>query len=279
MSKQRIAFQGEIGAYSEQAAGAFFDTTASELIPCPTFRDAFGKVVHGEAEAGVIPIENSLAGSVHENYDNLLEFETPIIGEVYLRISHHLMVLPGVTKNSIRRIISHPQALGQCRKYLDGWAHCEIITAYDTAGSAKMIREQRLTDTAAIASKQAASDYQLEIIASEIETNPHNYTRFLIIGREAAETQGAMKTSLVLSTRDIPGALFKTLAVFYLRDINLLKIESRPLHGKPFDYLFYLDIEGAAQDEPISHALHHLKEITTFLQVLGSYPRHDHTLY
>lgn len=270
MNKSIIAFQGEIGAYSEQAARAYFNHEI-ELSPQPSFRALFNTLASGAADFAVVPIENSLAGSVHENYDYLLEHKLPICGEIIMHISHNLMVLPGVKKENIRRVISHPQALGQCRHFLEEWDELRIEPSYDTAGSAKMLRDKTLRDTAAIASKQAAGDYGLEIIASNIESNQQNYTRFLILSHTAQTPEYGGKTSIVFATKDIPGALFKSLAVFALRDINLLKIESRPLHGKPFSYYFYLDFEGSIKEESQANAINHLKEITAFLQILGSF--------
>ncbi|KAA3619974.1 MAG: prephenate dehydratase [Calditrichaeota bacterium] len=270
MRNPKIAFQGEIGAYSEQAARSFFQQEIA-LFPQPTFKKLFQSLASGESEYAVVPIENSLAGSVHENYDFLLEYKLPIVGEIVLHISHNLMAYPGVKKEIIRRVISHPQALGQCRVYLEEWPNLLIEPGYDTAGSAKLVREKKLVDTAAIASKQAAGDYGLEIIAEAIESNHQNYTRFLILAKEAQPPEKGGKTSIVFSTKDIPGALFKSLAVFALRDINLLKIESRPLHGKPFNYYFYLDFEGSLKEEAQKNAINHLKEITAFIQILGSF--------
>ncbi len=272
MTVHRVAFQGEVGAYSEQAALHYYGEHI-EVLPTPTFRQLFQRVVSGEADAAIVPIENSLAGSVHQNYDLLLEFKLPIVGELFLRIRHHLMVLPGVKAENIRRIISHPQALEQCRDYLDRWKEVEIIPFYDTAGSAKRVRTEHLRDTAAIASKQAAIEYNLDILDSNIESNHQNFTRFLILEKEARPPEKDGKTSIVFATRDIPGALFKSLAVFALRDINLQKLESRPLLGKPFQYLFYLDFEGSIRQERCRNALKHLEEITHFVQVLGSYPK------
>lgn len=272
MNPLRVAFQGEIGAYSEQAAVEHFGRDIA-LVPCPKFKSLFTVLSAGDADAAILPIENSLAGSVHENYDLLLQHKLPITGEVYLKISHHLMALPGVAREQIRRVISHPQALDQCRSYIERWPGIEIVPSYDTAGSAKALRENALRDTAAIASRQAADEYDLQILASHIESNHENYTRFLIIQKKANPPERNGKTSIVFSTKDIPGALFKSLAVFALRDINLLKIESRPLHGKPFDYFFYLDFEGSIKEEPTRKALAHLQEITAFLHILGSYPR------
>jgi prephenate dehydratase len=267
---RRIVFQGERGAFSERAARKFFGMEI-EPVPQPAFADVFQRVSCGDCDAGVIPIENSLAGSVHQNYDLLLKFDLSIVGEVILRIVHNLMALPGVSMAEIRRVYSHPQALEQCRDFLEQWQGVEIVPTYDTAGSAKLICEQNLRDAAAIASLQAAEDYGLEILKKGVESNHQNFTRFLILSREGIVPEKGGKTSIVFSTKDIPGVLFKALSVFALRDINLLKIESRPLHGSPWQYLFYLDFEGSMQEEACRNAIGHLREITTFLKVLGSY--------
>ena len=272
MTRKKVAFQGEIGAYSEQAAILYFGENI-DLLPQPSFKALFSALASGAADAAMVPIENSLAGSVHENYDYLLEYKLPIVGEIYLHISHHLLALPGTKKEDIRRIISHPQALQQCRSVLEQWDGVEIIPSYDTAGSAKRLVDAHLTDTAAIASAQAAEEYGLDILASAIESNHENYTRFLVLEKDPQPPEKDGKASIVFATRDIPGALFESLAVFALRDINLLKIESRPLHGKPFSYLFYLDFEGNINEEAPANALNHLQEITEFVQVLGYYAK------
>lgn len=198
-----------------------------------------------------------------------------ITDEVILRISHHIMALPGVAWEQVQRVYSHPQALEQCREFLQQRADIETVPAYDTAGSAKLIAEHGWREAAAIASAQAAGHYGLAILRSNVESNHQNYTRFLVLEAGAAGppagAAGRSKTSIVFSTQHIPGALFKTLAVFALRDINLLKIESRPLHGSPWQYIFYLDFEGAPGQSHCQKALEHLGEIAAFLRVLGAY--------
>lgn len=268
---KRVAFQGEKGAFSEQAARAFF-AGALEPRPRRTFAEVFDAVASGACEAGVVPIENSLVGSVHQNYDLLLRFDLAIVGEVILRIVHHIMALPGVRWGEIRRVYSHPQAIEQCRDFLDQWPGVEVIPTYDTAGSAKLVAEQGLREAAAIASRQAAEDYGLEILHQGVESNHQNFTRFLVLSRDAKMPKRGGKTSIVFSTKDLPGVLFRALSVFALRDINLLKIESRPLRGSPWRYLFYLDFEGSMRQQTCRNAIRHLGEITTFLKVLGSYP-------
>ena len=274
-----VAFQGEIGAFSEEAVRAFFGEEA-KLLPCETFEKVFDVTATGTADRSVIPIENSLHGSVHANYDLLRKHELSITGELELRIRHCLMALPGVKRRDLRRVFSHPQALGQCQDFLQSeLSNAEAIPAYDTAGAARMVASEKLRDAAAIASERAAAEYDLHILAASIESNHQNYTRFLTLSPQpeppaASAADQPVKTSLVFSLKkNVPGALFKSLAVFALRDLDLFKIESRPLIGHPGQYLFYLDVEGARTDEPLQRALDHLHELTSGIKLLGSYPR------
>ena len=267
----KIAFQGEPGAYSEQAVFDYFG--AVETLPCESFDLVFDSVVSGACDAGLIAIENSLAGSIHQNYDLLLRHDLHIIGEYPLRVQHCLIALPGVTKAEIKKVISHPQALGQCVAYLRGLG-VKTEAVYDTAGSVKMLKESGARDTAAIASRRAAEIYHMQILEEGIEDNPENYTRFLAISKTAIKPEGEAKTSIVFTLKNQPGALFKALSVFALRDIDLTKIESRPLQGKPWEYLFYIDFVGAAHEETARKALDHLGEYALMLRVLGSYPRY-----
>jgi len=267
-----VAFQGELGAYSELAARELFPEEIG-VLPQHSFEDVFEAVESGGCPYGIIPIENSLAGSIHQNYDLLLKHQLTICGEIKLRIYHTLIVLPGVRLEDIRRVYSHPQALSQCEEFLQGLEGVEAAPVYDTAGAVRMIKEKETRDAGAIASAQAAADYDLEILARGIESNHQNFTRFLLISQDEAETRPDAKTSIVFATQDIPGALFKSLAVFALRDINLLKIESRPLWGKPWEYLFYLDFEGDLREEHCGRAIEHLKEVSTFLRILGCYTK------
>ena len=266
----RVAFQGEAGAYSEQAVYAFFGNVQS--VPCESFDSVFESVGLGHCEAGMIPIENSLAGSIHQNYDLLLKNSLHITGEYFLRVRHCLIAVPGTMKTDIKRAISHPQALGQCAGYLK--AHgIKSEAVFDTAGSVKMLKESGAHDTAAIASRRAAEIYEMQVLEEGIEDNPENYTRFLVIAGEIAAPRGEAKTSIVFTLRNQPGALFNALRVFALRDIDLTKIESRPLVGKPWEYLFYIDFVGAVGEAPVDAALEHLAEYALTLRVLGSYPR------
>lgn len=271
--QQIIAFQGERGAYSEAAAVSHFDPSI-EPLPCESFEIVFDEVTAGRADKGIVPIENSLAGSIHRNYDLLLRYDLIIVGEIQLRIAHQLMVLPGVKEADIQNIYSHPQALAQCEHSINThFSKAKLAPTYDTAGSAKMLRQKNITTGAAIASQRAAEIYEMDILRKDFEDNPENYTRFLIIGREAVVPEGESKTSIVFSMDNVPGALFKSMAVFALRDIDLSKIESRPLQGKRWQYLFYLDFVGSQHQTHCQNALNNLQEITSYFRVLGSYPR------
>jgi prephenate dehydratase len=266
----QVAFQGEPGAYSEEAAYAYFG--AVETQPCETFDDVFAAVTSGVCEFGLIPIENSLAGSIHQNYDLLLRHDLHIVGEYFLRVRHCLIGLPGANMGKIRRVTSHPQALGQCAAYLRELG-VKTDPAYDTAGSVQLVKALGDPTTAAIASKRAAEIYGMQVLQEGIEDNPENYTRFLSISSRPVQPAAEAKTSIVFTLKNQPGSLFKALSVFALRDIDLTKIESRPLAGKPWEYLFYIDFIGAMEDETVKRALDHLGEYALMLRVLGSYPR------
>ncbi len=275
----KIAFQGETGAFSEEAVWALFGD--AEPVPCQAFDDVFAAVEQQDVQRAVIPIENSLFGSVHANYDLMRSHDLSIVGELHLRIRHNLMAPAGAVLNDVRVVRSHPQALGQCQHFIKTLLpSADIVPTYDTAGAAKQVAASGRTDEAAIASERAAVEYGLDILESGIESNHQNYTRFLALSREpemparGPASRADWKTSLVYSMRqNVPGALFKSLAVFALRELDLFKIESRPLVGSPGSYLFYLDVQGAAVDESVDRALDHLREIASYLKVLGSYQR------
>jgi prephenate dehydratase len=266
----KVAFQGEPGAYSEEACQRYFGDV--ETVPCETFDGIFAAVVAGTCESGLVPIENSLAGSVHQNYDLLLRHQLHIVGECFLRVRHCLIAFPGVEKSEIQRVISHPQALGQCAAYLRGLG-VKTEPVYDTAGSVKLLKASGERTTAAIASRRAAEIYGMQILEENIEDDPENYTRFLAISPNPVAPSQDAKTSIVFTLKNQPGALFKALSVFALRDIDLTKIESRPLAGQPWEYLFYIDFLGAAEDERVRKALDHLGEYAQMLRIFGSYPR------
>ncbi|MCL4561909.1 MAG: prephenate dehydratase [Chloroflexi bacterium] len=269
----RVAFQGETGAYSEAAA---LEHYGPEITPvaCESFAALFAAVEQGACDAGLIPIENSLAGSIHQNYDLLLQHSLSIVGEHYLRVQHCLIALPGVKIEEITRVISHPQGLAQCGRFLSNLPEVKVAAVYDTAGSVKMVRDQGSRSTAAIASRRAAEVYGMAVLEEGIEDDPANFTRFLAVAPKPVAPGPDAKTSIVFSLQNRPGALFKALSVFALRDLDLTKIESRPLVGSPWEYLFYIDFAGSTENLTVSRALAHLGEYALMLRVLGSYPRH-----
>ena len=272
-----VAFQGEPGAFSEEAVEHVFE--APETRPCTAFEDVFEAVETGEVDRGVVPIENAVFGSVRVNYDHLRTHAVTIVGELQLRIRHHLMAPSGASMEALTKVRSHAQALGQCRAWLRAHVpHATGEATPDTAGAAREVAAANDPTVAAIASKRAAEQYGLTVLAEGLEDDEQNFTRFLVIAPEAGEASpigiGAEKTSVAFVLQDnVPGALFKSLAVFALRDLDLLKIESRPLVGRPGRYRFYIDVHGAVEDEAVARALDHLREITLELQVLGSYPQ------
>ncbi len=269
----KVALLGHPGSYSEGAAVRAFGE-GIEPVRCARFEEIFAAVEAGRAERGLVPIENSLTGSLHRSYDLLLRHELQIVGEVHLKIEHLLLALPGVPLGDVRRVLSHPQALAQCEAFLRRLGVPTEATL-DTAGAARRLREEGLRDAAAIAGPRAARVYGLAVLAEGIADEPENYTRFLILSREAVPPpeEGPAKTSVVFTLENKPGALFKALSVFALREIDLTKIESRPLRGRPWEYLFYLDFAASLAEERARNALRHLGEIAPFLRVLGSYPR------
>lgn len=266
----RVAFQGERGAYSEEAVTAVFGEV--EVVPCAALAEVFDIVAAGRADRAVVPVENSQAGSINETYDLLLAHSLYITGELDLRIRHCLLALQGQTPQTIRKVYSHPQALAQCETFLRRHG-MEPVPAYDTAGSAKMVAEQGLNGVAAIAGRGAARIYGLEVLAEGIETNPFNYTKFLTLATVSAPRTPDCKTSIVFTTENIPGALYHALGAFATRAINLTKLESRPRREVPWEYLFYVDFEGHQEDALAAAALTDLANTTTFLRVLGSYPK------
>ena len=268
----RVAFQGVPGAYSEAAAVDLFGVDI-DSVPCESFEMVFASVEQGFCDVGVLPIENSLAGSIHRNYDLLLQHGLSIVSEYHLRVEHCLIGLPGASLTEIRSVISHPQALAQCDNFLRKLG-VSTSAAYDTAGSVKIIQEKGNLAQAAIASQRAAEMYTMSVLVQGIEDNAANFTRFLAVALEQVIPAADAKTSIVFTLRNMPGALFKALSVFALRDIDLTKIESRPLVGKPGDYLFYIDFAGSTADQSPARALDNLSEYTLTLRVLGSYPRH-----
>jgi len=272
MKRLRVAIQGERGSFSEEAAKKLLGPHIA-VLPCATFAAVFSALRQGRADRCVVPIENTLAGSVHENYDHLLEHRFWVEAELNLRIRLMLIACRGVALPQIQKVYSHPVALAQCRKFFARHRRVEPVAAYDTAGSVKMIVEQGSRDAGAIAGRLAAAAYGARVLTPEIEDYSGNFTRFLLVRRGARTRTSANKTSIVFATKNVPGSLFRCLAVFALRDVNLTKIESRPWRGRPWEYLFYLDFLGRPDTTPGREALSHLQELTSFLRVLGCYPR------
>jgi prephenate dehydratase len=271
----RTGIQGELGAFSQQAARQLLGAKV-QVVPYPTFESVFNALHAGKIASAVIPIENTLAGSVHENYDHLLHFDVRIAAETNVRIVHNLIVPPGVRFRDLRKVYSHPVALNQCLKFFVRFPRLEPVPSYDTAGSVKMVMEKPEPGAAAIASDVAAAIYGGTVLKRSIEDDRRNFTRFFLLypSRKLPRPPRARawKTSLVFTTRNVPGALFRGLSAFALRDLNLTKIESRPLRGKPWEYLFYLDLLGRESEPEVQNALRHLGEIADFLRVLGTYP-------
>jgi len=286
-STLRVAYQGVPGAYSEAAAGKAYPN--SEAMPCDQFEVAFQSVELWIADRAVLPVENSLGGSIHRNYDLLLRHRLHIVGEVQLPVHHCLLALPGVRKEYLTRVISHPQALAQCENTLTKLGLNVAREAVDdTAGAAEFIATNNLRDTAAIASARAAELYGLNILADGIQDDPNNVTRFVMLAREPIipRTDRPFKTSIVFAHDKGTSVLFKVLSAFAFRNINLTKIESRPHRGRPirvvddenegtakhFEYMFYIDFEASMAEVRAQNALAEVQEFTSFLRVLGSYP-------
>lgn len=240
--------------------------------PCESLEDVFKIVAQDEAQFGIIPVENSLEGSISRSYDLMLDSSLKVSGETELRIVHCLIANPGARLDLIKRVYSHPQALGQCKAFLKH-LDCELIPTSDTAGSVKMIKEKGISDGGAIASARAAEIYGMNILAREIEDNPHNFTRFFILSREDCPPSGNDKTSVVFAVKHKPSALYDFLKEFADRKLNLSKIESRPTRRKPWEYNFYLDFDGHRDDKAAREVLSRLEEKSIFLKILGSYPK------
>lgn len=270
MSQLNIAFQGEYGAFSEQAAVAYFGSSCTP-VPRENFRDVFEDVKRGKCDYGIVPVENSLFGSVHQNFDLLQEYPLKIVGELKLRIRMNLMGLRSSSLRNIRNVYSHPQALGQSDRFLRSLENVKLHHFYDTAGAAKMVAQKQLSTSAAVASEQAARHYDLKIFKKGIETDHRNFTRFIVLAKKGTVPERDAKTSLIFATKHIPGSLVTCLSLFADRKINLLKIESRPFVGKPWEYLFFVDVETDQRNKECAAAFKQLKQLTSYLKVLGSY--------
>lgn len=269
MNCLRVAFQGELGAYSEMAVYSFFGQNI-EVLPCKSFDDVFESVKVGKVDYGVVPIENSIEGSVNRTYDLFLEYDLKVCGEIIIRVSHCLIAHKNSKLEEIKTVFSHPQALAQCRKFLEQH-NLRAISTFDTAGSVKMIKEEKMMDSAAIASERAAQIYGMTILERDIEDSKNNSTRFFVLDKQDSPYSGEDKTSIIFAAKSIPGALYKVLKEFADRNINLTKIESRPTKQTPWEYHFYLDFEGHRIETKCQEALKSIKDKTLFIKILGSY--------
>ena len=270
MQTQRVAFQGEPGAYGEIAALDYFPK--AKLLPAKSFQTVFEILESGKANFAVVPIENSIEGSINETYDLLLKTSMVVYGEIYQRIRHCLIANPGTSNSEITAAYSHPQALAQCRAYLQKKG-LEAIPTYDTACAVKLVKQEKMMQAAAIASKRAANLYGMRILEESIEDKKNNYTRFLILSKAQSKPTGHDGTSIIFSVRHTPGALCDILKEFAKRRINLTKIESRPTKEVPWEYNFYVDFEGHSHDKEIRELINAVKKKTLFIKILGSYKR------
>ena len=279
----RVAFQGAFGAYSDLAAREALGASA-QTVPCSSFDEVFQRVENAEIERGVVPIENSLAGTIHRNYDLLLRHNVTIVGEYVLPVDHCLIAAPGVSLADVRIVVSHPQALAQCEGRLRELGLTPEV-GLDTAGSVQQLSVGIRRDAAGLASRLAAEVYGMEILVEHMQDHADNFTRFLLLREAQAprelrrahwpQEDEVLKTSVAFALPNQPGALFKALAVFALRDLDLTKLESRPIAGQTWQYMFYLDFISPAGSSAGSRALQHLEEISELLRVFGSYPRSD----
>jgi chorismate mutase/prephenate dehydratase len=267
----KVSFQGERGAYSESAVYTFFGDEAN-VKPCRDLTEVFESLDKQEAQFGVVPVENSLEGSVNQTYDLFLTHNLKVSGEIIIRISHCLIANPSTSLEAVKTVYSHPQALAQCRRFLERLGR-ELVPTYDTAGSVKMLKEKGLKDAAAVASEKAAEIYGMKILAREIEDTPTNYTRFFVLSKNDASITGRDKTSIIFAAAHTPGSLYHALGEFAKRNINLTKIESRPTKQKAWEYNFYLDFEGHRSEKRCAEALEALAKSGAFLKILGSYPK------
>ena len=264
----RVAIQGELGSFSHEAAGKM--VPRARVVHCARSAEVFDLLESSKADAAVIPIENSLAGSVAEHFDLLLSRDVFVHREFLLRIRHNVIAPPAVKLEAVRRVFSHPVALDQCRNFFRARPKVQAVPFYDTAGSVRHVIEEDLQDAAAIAPRQAAAQYGGRLLLTGIEDDQQNYTRFLLVTTSRKVAKGANKTSIGFALKNLPGVLFKALSVFALRDIDLSKIESRPMRGRPWEYVFFVDILRG-DDEAARNALRHLAEIAEFVKILGVY--------
>jgi prephenate dehydratase len=267
-----VAFQGERGAYSEDACFKFFGSKV-KTKPVLDFQSVFEAVEHDKVTHAMVPVENSIEGSVAQVNDLLLDHDLTVSGEAIVPVKHYLMVYRDASMETIKEVLSHPQALGQCRKFLANHPEWKIIPSYDTAGSARIVSESKRTDVAAIASKRAASVYGLKTLREDIQSEDVNVTRFFVLEKNPEPVDGANKTSIVFATKNAPGALHKCLGEFASRNVNLSKLESRPRKNKPWVYVFYADFEGSMDDPNCHAAIGGLLKTGAFVKILGSYKK------
>jgi prephenate dehydratase len=265
---QIVAYQGEAGAYSEEGALSLFPD--ADLRPLPTIRKVFEAVEVGRVDFGLVPIDNSQAGSINETYDLFLKHGLHQVAETVVRIDHCLLALPGTHIDDLTEVISHPQAVAQCEEFI-GAISVKVRAEYDTAGAAKRIVDDKLDRTGAIASKRAAELYGLDIVAERIQTYPDNYTRFGVLAKDPKPLGEPNKTSLVFGVSHVAGSLYRCIGAFAERHLSMNKIESRPRAGRPWEYVFYVDVEAPADDPAMIEALAEVSEHATFTRVLGSY--------
>lgn len=265
----KVAIQGELGSFSHEAARRL--VPGCSIVPCAASAQVFRRLTSGAVSLAVVPIENSLAGSVAEHFDLLLSSDVFIRREFRLRIQHNLIAAPGVRRGDVRRVFSHPVALQQCREFFRRHRRLEAAPFYDTAGAVRHVVGNQLQHAAAIAGRQAAAEHGGSILLRGLEDDKRNYTRFFLLSRTRRVLPGANKTSVAFSLKNVAGALFKALSVFALRDISLSKIESRPVRGRPWQYMFYVDFLRG-RDRAAANALRHLAEVSEFVKVLGIYP-------
>lgn len=263
-----VAFQGVKGAYSEDAV--FSWDAHAETLECPEFVDLFDAVRSGRADLGMLPVENSIEGSVTTANDLLFRSELKVVGEVMVQIRHCLIGHPDAELKDIKRVYSHPQALAQCRDLLTSHPEWQKVPAFDTAGSVRMIRERGMRDEAAIASRRAADTYGMRVLMEDVQSVKNNITRFFVLSRQASNERGS-KTALAFTTRNQPGALFECLKAFATHDVNITKLESRPWHGRTWEYVFYLDLDGDARDGKVAEALAVLRESASCVRIFGSF--------
>lgn len=274
MNALKVGFQGESGSYSEASARIQYPNPNYSFVPFRSFRELFEGVESSTVDLAVVPIENSTEGSVNETYDLLVEKPLYVIGEIYQKIHHCLIINKNSSPDEISVIYSHPQALAQCRKYIQN-RHLESVPMYDTAGSVKFIKETQNASAAAIASKHAAQIYDMKVVEEDIEDNSNNFTRFLIISKRYDSNTDDNKISVIFSISHTPGSLYSILQEFALRNINLTKIESRPTKNIPWEYYFFVDLEGNINDDKVSASLSAVKTATIFFKLLGSYKKDE----